>query len=111
MVRQMKISRANWPGPCRIYPGTEEPCGYLLCSERDLPLFESGKLRCQVAMVQRPHSEGIKMVDVCWLIHPAKCGEHGPGRTCKTDRGCWYKTEEAKKLLKQLHGFPQEVSA
>jgi hypothetical protein len=45
------------------------------------------------------------MVEVCWLLDPEKCSDHGPGRTCTapTQIYCWYKTEEAKDLLKRIH--------
>lgn len=45
------------------------------------------------------------MVDVCWVINPSKCRDHGPGRTCKIDGACFYKTVEAEKLLARLHGL------
>lgn len=47
------------------------------------------------------------MVEVCWLLHPQKCMDHGPGRTCKTGRPCYYSSEEAKTLLKRLHGLSE----
>jgi hypothetical protein len=37
MGRARKISRLNWPDPCQQYPGTDQPCGYLWCPERDEP--------------------------------------------------------------------------
>ena len=45
------------------------------------------------------------MVEVCWLLNPEKCSDHGPGRTCKmpSDEPCWYKSGEAKALLQRLH--------
>jgi len=49
------------------------------------------------------------MVDVCWLLDPAKCRSHGPGRTCTDALPCWYKTEEAKTLLKRLHKDAKEA--
>ncbi len=43
------------------------------------------------------------MVDVCWLLDASKCDSHDAGRTCTFNGACYYKSDEAKRLLKHLH--------
>ncbi len=40
----------------------------------------------------------------------SKCGDHGQGRTCTFNGACYYKTDEAKRLLKPLHNDSKGAS-